>query len=102
MKPKLILCLALVLSGVFFSSGCAAPPHSYSEAWEYKTIRRLDYPGLNKDQNFSSFYAFPWKTQLSLYEQQGWNVDSVSVSEQNLASGQTIQSALITIKRAKK
>jgi hypothetical protein len=102
MKNKLLRCLALVLSGVFFNSGCATPPHSYSEAWGYKTIQRLDYPGLNKDNDFSSVYAFPWKTQLSLYEQQGWSVDSVSVSERKLAGGQTMQSAIIVLKRAKK
>jgi hypothetical protein len=46
-------------------------------------------------------YAFPWKQQLSIYEQQGWSVDSVSVSERDLAGGQKMKIAKIVLKRPK-
>ena len=101
MKPKLILCLALVLRGDLL--GCSTGSNvEKPQVSEYKTIQRFDYPSLNKDNNFSLQYAFSWKKQLSIYEQQGWSVDSVSVNERKLASGQTIQSAIIVLKRAKK
>jgi len=69
--------------------------------WEYKSVQRLDYPGLNNNA-CSSLYAFPWKTQLSNYEQQGWIVDSVSFKEEGLASGHSMQAAIIVLKRVKK
>jgi hypothetical protein len=95
MNPKLLLGLALVLSGGWFGSGCAT---SRSDACEYKTIQRFDYPGLNND-TYRYMYAFPWKQQLSLYEQQGWRVDSVKTNETGLASGHPIESAIIVLKR---
>jgi hypothetical protein len=97
MKPKLLLGLALVLSGVWFGSGCAT---SRSDACECKTIQRFDYPGLNND-TYRYMYAFPWKQQLSLYEQQGWRVDSIKTNETGLASGHPIDSAIIVLKRDK-
>jgi hypothetical protein len=97
MKLKIILCLALILSGDFFGSGCAT---SHSDVWEYKTIRRLDCPGLNNPA-FSFQYAFPWKRQLNLYEQQGWHIDSVKISEEGLPSGNPTE-ATIVLKRIKK
>ena len=97
MNTKLLLGLALVLGGVWFGSGCAT---SRSDACEYKTIQRFDYPGLNND-TYRYMYAFPWKQQLSIYEQQGWSVDSVSVSERDLAGGQKMKMAKIVLKRPK-
>lgn len=98
MKPKLLLGLALVLSGGWFGSGCAA---SRSDACEYKTIQRFYYPGLNND-TYRYAYAFPWKQQLSIYEQQGWQLDSVKTNEIGLASGHPIESAIIVLKRVNK
>jgi hypothetical protein len=103
MKSKIRPCLALVLSGGLF--GCSAPAGTHAKTvnviWEYKTVQRLDYPGLNNNA-YSSLYAFPWKTQLNYCEQQGWSVDSVSFSGEGLASGHPIQVATIVLKRAKK
>ncbi len=67
---------------------------------EYKSVQRLDYPGLNNN-GYSSLYAFPWRTQLKNYEQQGWIVDSVSFKEEGLASGHPVQAAIIVLKRVK-
>jgi hypothetical protein len=87
----------MLLAAIFiFGSGCA----THSSAWEYKTIQRLDYPDLN-DDSYRYVYAFPWKQQLSIYEQQGWSVDSVSVSERDLAGGQKMKMAKIVLKRPK-
>lgn len=46
-------------------------------SWRYLTFERWDYPGLNTD-DFSTMYAFPWKTQLQIYEKEGWLIDSVT------------------------
>jgi len=76
--------------------GCEGT-HQHSDAGEYKVIQRYDYPDLNTNQNFSTFYAFPWQTQLRLYEQQGWSIDSVLFTTNRLGV-----EALITLKHAKK
>jgi hypothetical protein len=68
--------------------------------WEYKSVQRFDYPGLNNN-DFSSLYAFPWKTQLKNYEQQGWTVDSVSFKDEALESGHPVKAAIIVLKRVK-
>jgi hypothetical protein len=78
------------------SFGCTGT-HQRSEAGEYKVIQRYDYPGLNTNRDFSTFYAFPWQTQLSLYEQQGWSIDLVAFT----TNGMGVE-ALITLKHAKK
>ena len=98
MNPKLFLSLALVLSGVFFETGCATE-HSNSNNWQYMAIKRLDYPGLN-DGDYSSLYAFHWKDQLNRYEQQGWSVDSVTIKEEGLTEN-PIKAAIIVLKRKK-
>lgn len=96
----LFIPVALLATILVCSSGCATS-HPHSAAWEYQVVRRLDYPGMNGNV-YQSLYAVPWKTQLNSYEQQGWSVDSVSFSEEGLASGHPIQVATIVLKRAKK
>jgi hypothetical protein len=78
------------------SFGCTGTPQR-SDTLEYKVIPRYDYPGLNTNQNFSTFYAFPWQTQLHFYEQQGWSFDSVAFVTNKLG----VQ-ALVTLKHAKR
>jgi hypothetical protein len=85
------------LGGGWFGSGCAT---SRSDACEYKTIQRFDYPGLNNN-DYRHAYAFPWRQQLSIYEQQGWQLDSVKTNGIGLASGHPIEKAIIVLKRVK-
>lgn len=63
--------------------------------WEYKVVQRCDYPGLNNKMQI--VYAFPWETQLRLYEEQGWSIDSVAFATNGFG-----KTALITLKHAKK
>ena len=97
MKIKIIFCLALVLSGDLF--GCAT---THSAVWEYIDVKRLDYPGLNNKDDYKYYYAWPWKEQLNVFEQQGWSVDHVSIITEGLTNGYPTQEAIITLKRAKK
>ncbi|HUJ10862.1 MAG TPA: hypothetical protein VL171_12625 [Verrucomicrobiae bacterium] len=74
--------------------GCSGT-HQRLDAWEYKVIQRYDYPGLNNTNHLE--YAFSWQTQLHIYEQQGWSIDSVAFTTNNFG-----KAALITLKHAKK
>jgi hypothetical protein len=122
MKPKLILCLALVLSGGLIgcsttnqrlqnstgqTSSAGTMPKPDSQIWEYQTIQRTDYPGLNKNADFplknDSGYGVSWEMTRNILEQQGWRVDTVTISETALGyPPQPIQMATIVLKRAKK
>jgi hypothetical protein len=97
---KRFISVGLLLAMFIFASGCAVSDPHFA-GWEYKEIQRFDYPGLN-DDSFRYIYAFPWREQLSRYEQQGWKVDSVSITERKLESGQKTKSAVIVLKRPKK
>jgi hypothetical protein len=52
---------------------------------EYKSIQRYDYPGLG-NTSFSMTYAYPWETQLHLYQQQGWSIDSITFTTNKLGA----------------
>lgn len=72
MKVSVVIFAAIFILGL----GCAVS-HQRSASWEYLTFERWDYPGLNTN-DFSAMYAFPWKRQLQIYQQQGWSIDSVT------------------------
>jgi hypothetical protein len=81
------------LNIIVLMDGTAIEPQTL----EYKSIKRYDYPGLN-NTNWSTMYAFPWETQLHLFEQQGWSVDSVTFS----TNASETHAAIITMKRLQK
>ncbi len=69
------------LNIVVLMNGTAIKPQKL----EYKSIQRYDYPGLG-NTNYSTMYAFPWETQLHLYQKQGWSIDSVTFTTNKMGA----------------
>ena len=85
MKKHILTCFVASALLVAFT-GCAT--HCHSAAWEYKVIRRPAYAG-------------EMETQLNDLAKQGWNVVSVSLSEEGVPSEHLMQTATIVLKRVK-
>jgi hypothetical protein len=79
-------------------------PKPDSQIWEYQSVQRTDYPGINKNADFpwgqDSGYGVSWENTKNVLEQQGWHVDTVTISETILGyPPQPIQMATIVLKR---